>query len=76
MPGSPTLLRPGDRERTGGLRCDVPEPDRLPKPGRSMIRELPWVRTQQISTHWIRHTTLTWVEKARSCIRCNIPRQA
>jgi integrase/recombinase XerC len=22
-------------------------------------RELPWVRTQQISTHWIRHTTLT-----------------
>jgi integrase/recombinase XerC len=23
-------------------------------------RELPWVRTQQISTHWIRHTTLTW----------------
>ena len=63
MPGSPTLLRPGDRERTGGLRCDVPEPDRLPKPGRSMIRELPWVRTQQISTHWIRHTTLTWVER-------------
>src|SRR6266480_3097368 len=26
-------------------------------------RELPWVRTQQISTHWIRHTTLTWVER-------------
>src|SRR5579864_8489051 len=25
-------------------------------------RDLPWVRTQQISTHWIRHTTLTWVE--------------
>jgi integrase/recombinase XerC len=25
-------------------------------------RQLPWVRTQQISTHWIRHTTLTWVE--------------
>ena len=22
-------------------------------------RQLPWVRTQQISTHWIRHTTLT-----------------
>jgi len=21
------------------------------------------VRTQQISTHWIRHTTLTWVER-------------
>jgi integrase len=25
-------------------------------------RQLPWVRTQQISTHWIRHTTLTWVQ--------------
>jgi integrase/recombinase XerC len=25
-------------------------------------RHLPWVRTQQISMHWIRHTTLTWVE--------------
>jgi integrase/recombinase XerC len=24
---------------------------------------LPWARTQQISTHWIRHTTLTWVER-------------
>src|SRR5207249_10656242 len=26
-------------------------------------RSLPWVRTQQISMHWIRHTTLTWVER-------------
>jgi len=26
-------------------------------------RHLPWVRTQQVSTHWIRHTTLTWVER-------------
>ena len=26
-------------------------------------RNLPWVRTQQVSTHWIRHTTLTWVER-------------
>jgi integrase len=24
---------------------------------------LSWVATQQISTHWIRHTTLTWVER-------------
>ena len=23
-------------------------------------RHLPWVRTQQVSMHWIRHTTLTW----------------
>jgi integrase/recombinase XerC len=25
-------------------------------------RVLPWVATQQVSMHWIRHTTLTWVE--------------
>jgi integrase/recombinase XerC len=24
-------------------------------------RHLPWARTQQVSTHWLRHTTLTWV---------------
>jgi integrase/recombinase XerC len=29
-------------------------------------RRLPRVRTQQISTHWIRHTTMTWVERARN----------
>lgn len=26
-------------------------------------RELRWVATQQISTHWLRHTVLTWVER-------------
>jgi len=26
-------------------------------------QHLPWVETQQISMHWIRHTTLTWVER-------------
>ena len=26
-------------------------------------RHLPWVARQQISTHWLRHTTLTWVER-------------
>ncbi|HEX7162499.1 MAG TPA: site-specific integrase [Trebonia sp.] len=26
-------------------------------------RELPWFRNQGVSTHWIRHTTLTWVER-------------
>lgn len=25
---------------------------------------LPWVLTQQVTTHWLRHTTLTWVERA------------
>jgi hypothetical protein len=24
---------------------------------------LPWVANQGISTHWLRHTTLTWVER-------------
>lgn len=24
---------------------------------------LPWVATQQVTTHWLRHTTLTWVER-------------
>jgi integrase/recombinase XerC len=26
-------------------------------------RHLPWARVQQVSMHWIRHTTLTWVER-------------
>lgn len=26
-------------------------------------RHLPFVRSQNISTHWLRHTTLTWVER-------------
>ncbi|MEO6087308.1 MAG: site-specific integrase [Umezawaea sp.] len=25
--------------------------------------DLPWVATRGISTHWLRHTTLTWVER-------------
>jgi integrase len=27
-------------------------------------RYLPWVLTQGISTHWLRHTTLRWVERS------------
>ncbi|GAA3989610.1 hypothetical protein GCM10022247_05280 [Allokutzneria multivorans] len=26
-------------------------------------KHLPWAASQQISTHWLRHTTLTWVER-------------
>jgi hypothetical protein len=26
-------------------------------------KHLPWVVTHGISTHWLRHTTLTWVER-------------
>ncbi|MFR9780177.1 hypothetical protein ACL02O_29490 [Micromonospora sp. MS34] len=25
-------------------------------------QQLPWVAAQGISTHWLRHTTLSWVE--------------
>ncbi|WHT20185.1 tyrosine-type recombinase/integrase [Crossiella sp. CA-258035] len=28
-----------------------------------MGKHLPWVATQQVTTHWIRHTTLTYVER-------------
>jgi integrase/recombinase XerC len=30
---------------------------------RRLGQHLPWVATQQVTTHWIRHTTLTWVER-------------
>jgi integrase/recombinase XerC len=30
---------------------------------RRLGEHLPWVATQQVSSHWIRHTTLTWVER-------------
>jgi integrase/recombinase XerC len=26
-------------------------------------KHLPWVAAQDVSTHWLRHTTLTWVER-------------
>jgi site-specific recombinase XerD len=26
-------------------------------------QHLPWVATQQVTIHWLRHTTLTWVER-------------
>ncbi|MCU1680186.1 MAG: integrase [Amycolatopsis sp.] len=28
-----------------------------------LAKNLPWVARQGISTHWLRHTTLTWVER-------------
>ncbi|MGH3712478.1 MAG: tyrosine-type recombinase/integrase [Micromonosporaceae bacterium] len=30
---------------------------------RRLGQQLPWVAVQGISTHWLRHTTLTWVER-------------
>lgn len=29
-------------------------------------QHLPWAAAQQVSTHWLRHTTLTWVERTFS----------
>jgi site-specific recombinase XerD len=26
-------------------------------------RQLPWIAAQNIATHWLRHTTITWVER-------------
>jgi hypothetical protein len=37
-------------------------------------RHLRWVRTQQISTHWIRHATLTWLAELRRCHRPRLQR--
>jgi integrase/recombinase XerC len=33
---------------------------------RRVRNQLPWAATQQISAHWLRHTTLTWVERTFS----------
>jgi len=30
---------------------------------RRLGQHLPWVATQQVSMHWVRHTILTWVER-------------
>ena len=59
--------RNGTPRRTGGC-CATGTGARSPTAGTTSLwvrigRELPWVRTQGISTHWLRHTTLTWVER-------------
>jgi integrase len=33
---------------------------------RRLGTHLPWVAAQQVSSHWLRHTTLTWVERTFS----------
>ena len=75
QPVSPTLMRHllghheerGDGERDGPLLRY--------RDGRALTyrrydylwarigRHLRWVHTQQVSMHWLRHTTLTWVER-------------
>ena len=74
QPVSPTLMarlpstaRSGTPRRTGSC-CATATGGRSPTRRYDHLwarigRHLPWVATQQISTHWIRHTTLTWVER-------------
>jgi integrase len=54
-PGDGQLLRYADGQVVSRRRYDYLW-SRLGK-------VLPWVATQQISAHWLRHTTLTWVER-------------
>src|SRR2546423_1788757 len=76
QPVSPTLMRHllAHHERRGG--GDRDEVLLRYRDGRPLTyrrydslwarigQHLRWVHTQQISTHWLRHTTLTWVERA------------
>jgi integrase/recombinase XerC len=55
VPADGQLLRYGN-----GRRITYRRDDHL---WERLGRYLPWVRAQQISMHWIRHTTLTWVER-------------
>lgn len=74
QPVSPTLMT--HLHHHAQSRGAVPDPPLLRYAGGAPITRrrydhlwsrlgthLPWVATQQISTHWLRHTTLTWVER-------------
>lgn len=74
QPVSPTLMRQlviHNEERGGGpeaqlLRYRDGRPitaRRYDHLWRRLGNHVPWVATQQVSTHWLRHTTLTWVER-------------
>jgi integrase len=76
QPISPTLTRAlADHRTHRGTGYASPEPllryrDRDPLTTRRydtlwerVGEHLPWVAAQNISIHWIRHTTLTWVER-------------
>ncbi|NED53151.1 site-specific integrase [Micromonospora aurantiaca] len=74
QPVSPTLMRhlqqhAEERQTTGTgqlLRYRNGQPITYRRYDHLWVRigeHLPWVYVQQISTHWLRHTTLTWVER-------------
>lgn len=54
-PGDGQLLRYADGRPVGRRRYDYL--------WQRLGRILPWVAAQQVSAHWLRHTTLTWVER-------------
>ena len=39
---------------------------RFEKLWRRIGEQIPWVAEEQVSNHWLRHSTLTWVERATS----------
>jgi len=75
QPVSPTLMTHmlAHAESRGGLESGqrlLRYPDGTPITYRRydhlwkrLGEHLPWVETQHVSTHWIRHTILTWVER-------------
>lgn len=77
QPVSPTLMRHlvAHAEERGGA-ADPSGPLLRYRSGRPITdcrykyiwarvgRHLPWVATQGITAHWLRHTTVTWVERA------------
>jgi integrase len=74
QPVSPTLMRrlADHCEERGGdpadrlLRYRTGRPITARRYDHLWLRlgtHLPWVAAQQVSTHWLRHTTLTWVER-------------
>lgn len=42
---------------------DPISPSRFPRMWSQIGEQLPWVKQQGITCHWLRHTTLTWVER-------------
>ncbi len=78
QPVSPTLMRHliahhherGDTNRDGSLlRYRDGRPltyRRYDHLWHRIGAQLPWVAAQHVSTHWLRHTTLTWVERTFS----------
>ncbi|GAA3767978.1 site-specific integrase [Micromonospora maritima] len=75
QPVSPTLMRhlqqhAEERQATGTgqlLRYRNGQPITYRRYDHLWVRigeHLPWVYVQQISTHWLRHTALTWVERS------------